>query len=554
MAGRDPPYNRGMNLPGMPLSRPTLRANTVLVATGLLLLLFANTRFWQIALSSLPPGQPLQAALFVACLGAVLFVLIMVLVLPLGFGPLLKPWLVVLLLLSAGAAYFMHNYGSVIDRLALQSVAETDVREAGEWLSWRMLWTLLGLWVLPVAALLWVRIEQRPWKRELWSRLKLVLACALLLPLAALLSGKHIASTVRNHSELRYLMNPVSVLSASLSYAHAVRGGHSGPIEPLGRDAHRGGAMAPGGKPLLLVLLVGESARASSFALDGYARDTNPELSKLPIVNFSNVRSCGTDTTVSVPCMFSNLGRADYDEGMAHGRENVLDVLAHAGFDVTWYDNNTGSKDVAIRQREVDLADVFDKRFCTYGCYDETLLNALRGQLPSLDKDSVIVLHTKGSHGPAYYLRYPPAFERFQPVCRTNELQRCTRQEILNAYDNSILYTDHVIAEAIRTLAADTQVDSAVVYVSDHGESTGEKGLYLHGAPYLVAPDDQTHVPMLLWLSDGFRTRRGVDMGCLRAKGGAPLSHDNLFDLLLGLLDVRTGVYRPAQDPIAGCL
>ncbi len=551
MAGLGPPYNRGMSLSR--IARPTLRANTVLVITGLFLLLFANTRFWQVALSSLPPGEPLQNALFVACMGAVLLVLIMVLVVPLAFRRLLKPWLVLVLLLSAGAAYFMHNYGTVIDRLALQSVAETDVREAGEWLSWRMLWTLLVLWLLPVALLLWIRIEKRSWKKELWSRLKLVLALALLLPLAALLSGKHIASVVRNHSELRFLMNPTSVLSASLSYAHAMREVGSAQAKPIEHDAHRSGAMAPGGKPLVLVLLVGESARASSFSLDGYARDTNPELSKLPIINFSNVRSCGTDTTVSVPCMFSDLNRTDYSEAKAAARENVLDVIAHAGFDVSWYDNNTGSKDVASRLREVDLADVFDKRFCTYGCVDGNLVNALREQLPNVNADSVVVLHTKGSHGPAYYLRYPPGFERFRPVCKTNELQRCTRQEILNAYDNSILYTDHVIAETIGMLAADTRVDSAVVYVSDHGESTGEKGLYLHGAPYLIAPDDQTHVPMLLWMSDGFQARRGVDMACLRAKSGESLSHDNLFDLLLGLLDVRTGVYRATQDPVDGC-
>ncbi len=538
----------------MTLPRPTLRANTVLVAAGLFLLLFANTRFWQVALSSLPQGEPLQNALFVSCLGAVLLALVMLLVLPLSFRPLLKPWLVLLLLLSAGAAYFMHNYGTVIDRLALQSVAETDYREASEWLSWRMLWTLLLLWLLPVALLLWVRIEKRPWKQELWSRLKLVLVLALLLPVAALVSGKHIASVVRNHSELRFLMNPVSVLSATLSYAHAIREASNIKAEPIGRDAHRTGPMARDGKPLVLVLLVGESARASSFSLDGYGRDTNPELSRLPIVNFSNVRSCGTDTTVSVPCMFSDLNRTQYSEAKAAARENVLDVLAHAGFDVRWYDNNTGSKDVAARVREIDLADVFDKRFCTYGCVDGNLVNALREQLPAVTGDSVVVLHTKGSHGPAYYLRYPPGFERFKPACKTNELQRCSRQEILNAYDNSILYTDHVIAETIDLLAADTRVDSAVLYVSDHGESTGEKGLYLHGAPYLIAPDDQTHVPMVLWLSEGFQARRGVDMACLRANSGRALSHDNLFDLLLGLLDVRTGVYRAAHDPVAACL
>lgn len=534
--------------------RPVVRANTALIATGLFLLLFANTRFWQIALASISPGFAMSSVLFVVCLGAVLFVLIMLLVLPLGFGPLLKPWLIVLLLVSACAAYFMHGYGSVIDRLALQSVAETDLSEASEWLSWRMLWTLLGLWLLPSALLLWVRIEPRPGKRELWSRLKLILACALLLPLAALLSGKHIASTVRNHKELRYLMNPVSVLSAALSYVHAARAAHGVAAQPIGQDARRVGPMATGVKPLLLVLLVGESARASSFALDGYERPTNPELSRLPIVNFPDVRSCGTDTTVSLPCMFSRLDRSDYSEAAAAARQNLLDVLAHAGFDIRWYDNNTGSKGIAARFPQVDLSGSADKRYCTYGCVDGLLVNALRERLHALSRDSVVVLHTKGSHGPAYYLRYPPAFDRFRPACETNELQRCTREQILNAYDNSILYTDHVIANTIDMLAADAKIDSAVIYVSDHGESTGEHGLYLHGAPYLIAPDNQTRVPMVLWLSEGLRARRGLDLACLRRQASRPMSHDNLFDLVLGLLDVRTAIHRPAFDPIAPCI
>lgn len=192
------------------------------------------------------------------------------------------------------------------------------------------------------------------------------------------------------------------------------------------------------------------------------------------------------------------------------------------------------------------------------GCWDGLLVDRLQRELVATRADRplhdrVIVLHTKGSHGPAYYLRYPPAFERFTPACRSNELSRCTPQEIRNAYDNSILYTDHVLASAIDALAARRDVDSALVYVSDHGESTGEHGLYLHGAPYLVAPDAQTHVPMLLWLSDGFRMRRGINLSCVDRQRHLPASHDNLFDLVLGLLDVRTSAYRARLDPLAPC-
>ena len=537
--------------------RPALRANTLLLLATLFLLLAANGRFWHVVLPLAPAG--LAGAGFVLAVGALLLVLVAIVLLPLSFKPVFKPWLAFVLFVAAGAAYFMDNYGAVVDRFAVQSVAETNLQEGGEWLSWKMLWAFLGLCALPVAALCWVRIDWQPFRRELWSRTKLALALALVLVLAAVLSGRQIASTLRNHRELGHLANPVAVLSAALSYAHHLHGTVDVVAAPLGRDARRDGGMATGGKPVVFVLVLGESARAASFSLGGYARDTNPELSKLPIDYFRNVHSCGTDTAVSVPCMFSNLGRGDYTESKAAGSENALDILAHAGYRVTWYDNNTGSKGVAKRLDERDEYDNQDPRFCgKAGCFDEMLVDNLRGELGAKTDDraaadKVIVLHTKGSHGPAYYQRYPEAFARFQPTCTTNELQLCTREQIINTYDNTILYTDHVVASAIHALQADATVNSALLYIADHGESTGERGLYLHGAPYLIAPESQTHIPMVLWLSDGFRARRGLDAACIAARRGTELSQDNLFDTLLGMLGVRTTAYRPALDAFAGC-
>ncbi|MFT3897334.1 MAG: phosphoethanolamine--lipid A transferase [Thermomonas sp.] len=534
------------------LTRPLLRANTVLLLAALFLVLAANDRFWRVLLPLAPAG--IAGAGFMLSVGAVLLVLVLVLLVPLAFKPLLKPWLGFVLFAAAAAAYFMDNYGAVVDRFAIQSVAETNLQEGGEWLSWKMPWTLLVLFALPLAALCWIRIDWQPFRRELWSRAKLVLAMALALGLVAGLAGRQLASVVRNERSLGHLANPVAVLSASMSYAHHLRGTVDAVAAPLGRDARREGGMAAGGRPVVFVLVVGESARAASFSLGGYARDTNPELAGLPIDYFRNVRSCGTDTAVSVPCMFSNLGRSNYKESKAAASENVLDILSHAGYRVAWYDNNTGSKGVARRLDEHDDYHDQDPRFCGKGgCIDALLVDRLRTELGSKDDDRFIVLHTKGSHGPAYYQRYPDAFARFQPACATNELQRCTRAQIVNAYDNTILYTDHVVASAIRALQADGGVDSALLYLSDHGESTGESGLYLHGAPYLIAPESQTRIPMLLWISDGFRSRRGLDPACIAARRDAPLSQDNLFDTLLGLLGVRTSAYRPALDAFAGC-
>lgn len=169
-------------------------------------------------------------------------------------------------------------------------------------------------------------------------------------------------------------------------------------------------------------------------------------------------------------------------------------------------------------------------------------------------RDVAIVLHQLGNHGPAYYRRYPPAFRRFLPTCDTSELRSCTREQIVNTYDNAILYTDDLLAKAIGFLKAQQRrYDTVLLYLSDHGESLGELGLYLHGLPYAIAPSTQTAVPMILWVSEGFQRQMSLQANCLRQQGRAPASHDNLFHSLVGLLSIRTPVYREERDLFARC-
>ncbi len=159
-----------------------------------------------------------------------------------------------------------------------------------------------------------------------------------------------------------------------------------------------------------------------------------------------------------------------------------------------------------------------------------------------------------GNHGPSYFRRYPPAFARFQPACESDDLRRCSPEQIVNAYDNAILYTDHVLASLVAKLqAASATVDTALLYVSDHGESLGEKGLFLHGMPWAVAPQEQTRGPMLMWMSEAWGRDTGLDIGCLRRRATAPAAHDHVFHTVLGLLDVGIEVYAPAFDLSAGC-
>jgi lipid A ethanolaminephosphotransferase len=309
--------------------------------------------------------------------------------------------------------------------------------------------------------------------------------------------------------------------------------------------------------PHVLVIVLGETARAQNFSLLGYARDTNPELAKLPITAFSNVKSCGTSTEISVPCMFSPYGRADYDESRIRNSESLLDVLARAGYRVRWIDNQSGCKGVCkgagVEYEKIDPALAPD--LCRDGeCYDEVLARRLETVLPEVRENTVFVLHMMGNHGPAYFRRYPAAFRRFVPDCATAELRDCSREQVVNAYDNAIGYTDHVLARVVGVLnGAAGRLDSAMLYVSDHGESLGENGLYLHGIPYAIAPEQQTHVPMMVWLSPAMSRGGDVSARCLRAKADSALSHDNLFHSVLGLLDVSTSVYREERDIFDGC-
>ncbi len=532
--------------------RPQLRANTVLLLVVAFLVAALNTRFWRVVFSAHDFAGLHGIGVAVAVAGA-LFALTTIMLLPLSFRWTLKPGLTVALLLAAGAAFFMSDFGAVIDRHALASVYETDAREATEWVSARMLLTLGLLGVLPAVLLWWVRIDWQGPVRELWSRIKLTLLVCALLGVSALSFGKDIASLVRNHMELRHLANPFALLAAQLSYMDHARNDNR-PLEKIGLDAKRGGALAAGERPAVLLLAIGESARAASYGSLGYGRDTDPQMRALATVNFRDVRSCGTNTATSLPCMFSGVGRTEYKDGMAKYRENLLDVLMRAGYDVVWIDNNTGSKRLAMRATEKFLGDGKDPALCNpEGCYDEVLLRQLKQDLPAVKRDTVFVIHLLGSHGPAYYARYPAEFATFKPECRSNQLQQCDDQQLHNTYDNTIHYADHIVGSATALLRDDAAIDPALLYVSDHGESLGEHGLYLHGAPYAIAPDQQTRVPMQLWVSDRFAARRGLDLACLRGRAGQPMSHDNFFHSVLGLADVETTLRKPPLDFTAGC-
>jgi len=258
--------------------------------------------------------------------------------------------------------------------------------------------------------------------------------------------------------------------------------------------------------------------------------------------------------------MFSHLGRSAFNE-RAENFENVLDVVQRAGLAVLWIDNQAGCKGVCDRVPNVNLSGSRHPAFCAAGadCLDGILLEGLDQRIAAMPPERrargvVVVLHTMGSHGPAYSQRSPAAAKRFLPECTSVNLHDCSSQALLNAYDNSIVYTDWVLGSAIDWLKSrQDSYDTAMLYLSDHGESLGENNLYLHGLPYALAPDVQKHVPWITWMSAGFVQARGVRLDCLRAGADRPVSHDDLFSSLLWMVQVQTSAYRPERNAYGHC-
>lgn len=462
------------------------------------------------------------------------------------FGRATKPVLIVVLLLSALSAYFMDSFGIVINDEMLQNVAQTNPGEARDLLNLKLLVYFLGLGVLPAVLVGKVRLRWQGWRVELLGRLKLLVLSLFVMIGLVLLFGSFYASFAREHKPLRSFANPAYPLYSVVKYA---RSRFVAPVDKtvavIGMDAR-----IPRDDPHreLVILVVGETARADHFSLNGYARDTNPLLREADVISFSDFQACGTSTAVSVPCMFSISGSA----GKAAGQESLLDVLQHAGVNVLWLDNNSDSKGAAVRVPYQDYKSPQFNTVCDVECRDEGMLVPLQAYIDNHPMgDIVIVLHQMGNHGPAYYKRYPPAFERFKPACQSSDLSQCTQEAIVNAYDNALLYTDYFLAKTIDLLKKNNdKFETAMFYVSDHGESLGEAGAYLHGLPRAIAPQAQLHVPAIMWFGAGFDE---LDRPALRAKRNLSFSHDNLFHTVLGFLEIEASIYRPGMDILDGC-
>ncbi|MCW0320370.1 phosphoethanolamine transferase EptA [Pantoea dispersa] len=509
-------------------------------------------RAWEII-----PYTRVHDYLFAASMPVVLVAAFYLLFSLLAWPWIRKPLLIVLILSSAAANYFMHSFGTVIDTNMIENVFESNAQETGALMSRNYVIWMLLMGILPVALVCSVRISNRQrWWWNLLQRLASALGAVLVILLMAVLFYKDYASLIRNNKGLVKMITPANIVSGTGHYVDQRYLQGSQALVKIGEDAKKGPLITAEPKKTLVVLVVGETARAENFSLGGYARDTNPQLKKQQVIYYPNASSCGTETAISVPCMFSNMPREHYDANLAHHQEGVLDVLAHAGISVLWRENDGGCKGACDRVPHTDMTQWQLPQYCHDGfCLDDVLLHRFDSYVDSLHNDGIIVLHQMGSHGPAYFKRYPAAFQRFTPTCDSNQIQDCDHQALVNTYDNSLLYTDDMLSRTIDKLKGlSDRFNVALVYLSDHGESLGEHGMYLHGAPYLFAPSQQTHIPLLLWMSPGYAAAYHIDQACLRQQAAeTAVSQDNLFHTVLGLFNIQTQQYQPQLDMIKSC-
>ncbi|HHQ4624976.1 TPA: phosphoethanolamine transferase [Aeromonas veronii] len=529
----------------------------VLQTNLLLVLFFALVLNWPIflhfytvlsALTHVKAGFAISIPLvLIAALNAVFI--------PFTFRFVLKPFFTVLILTGSIVSYAMLKYGVIFDAGMIQNIVETNSGEAGAYLNGSVaLWFLLtGL--LPVLVLWSLRIRYPArWYQGLAWRAGALAISLLFIGGVASLYYQDYASVGRNNKSLVKEIVPANYVHGLYKYGRDVLFATPIPYQHLGTDAR---VVARGGKPTLMFLVVGETARSQNYSLNGYGKATNSFTAKEQgVVSFRDVRSCGTATAVSVPCMFSNLTRRGYDDQLASSRDGLLDVLQHAGVSVLWKENDGGCKGVC---RNVPTIEILPKSYPALcqgeSCYDEVLLEGLDQQIAGMKGNKLVAFHLMGSHGPTYFRRYPASERAFMPDCPRSDIENCSNEELVNTYDNTIRYTDKVVGLLIDKLKSlESQYDVGLVYLSDHGESLGAMGLYLHGTPYKFAPDDQTRVPLLTWFSPQLQADRQLDMGCLAAEASSQrFSHDNLFHSMLGIMDVQTSVYDNKLDLFKPC-
>lgn len=469
-----------------------------------------------------------------------------------------KPILILIFIVSSMSAYFMDTYHIVIDESMIRNTLQTDMAESMDLFSIKQLLYLVFLGILPSFVIYKLKIQYPKIAKGVLIKFLTIAVALIIIAGSLFLFSKHYTSFFREHKPLRYSANPAYWMYSIGDYISKTINNGKVKLQQIGLDATRIEEendekydKDATHEHELVIMVVGEALRADHLSINGYKLDTTPKLSKQNIINLPNVYSCGTSTAVSVPCMFSIIEQITYSYKKGRNTENVLDVLTHTkDISVLWRDNNSDSKGVALRVESQNYKTPELNTICDETeCRDEGMLVGLKEYIATQkNKDILIVLHQMGNHGPAYYKRYPKEFEKFTPVCRTNQLEKCTQEEISNAYDNAVLYTDTFLSKTIDFLKTyDKKYETTMIYMSDHGESLGENGVYIHGLPYFMAPDAQTHVASFMWFGEQ-TLKEDINISKVEQIKHKKYSQDNLFHTLLGLFEINSTVYNKSMD------
>jgi len=504
---------------------------------------FISVAFNYLFLNRLVESSSLVVGIITAVVLFLAFVIVYALILQKYIAKYLLGFLIIG---NSTALYFMQTYNVEIDKIMMINVFQTDSAEIGALISIKMLWFVL-IDVLLFYLLVKCNFDFQNWKVNLQQRVKVIIICAILLALILLPFVNKLDTFVQEKKHLLYLMLPTNYISSAIS-AIKILQKHDA-IKPLNKKAEINHYWKDKNRKNLIIVVVGESVRDANYSLSGYKRDTNTYLKpfKEDMMIFRKTKACGTSTSISVPCMFSVYGQENFIPGSASYLENVLDVFKYNGYKVIWRENNSSCKGNCTR--------VITEVFCQdNSCPDGLMQTDLKEKIKSLNNNAVIVLHQYGSHGPDYFLRYPEEFEKYKPVCKSQILKDCEYQEIVNAYDNSIVYNSYLASEMLKDLQTlGDEYNIVVFYTSDHGESLGEEDIYLHSAVYDRAPKYQTEIPFWVWMPKSTQLNMNYNKKCLKEQTKQQISHDYLFHSMLGVAGLKIEAYNSELDIFAKC-
>jgi lipid A ethanolaminephosphotransferase len=445
---------------------------------------------------------------------------------------LLKPFCMLMAMGNAVALYFVVTYHVVLDETMMGNVLNTDFTESSEYLHPTLVVYVLILGVLPCWLLARLYIRWTPRFRIAC----MALACLLITVIWCLVTSRSWLWFDENSKIVGGMIMPSSYVINTGRY-----------LVPRLTSSDIPATLPPAtfssDAKTVVILVIGEAARARNFQIYGYNRPTNPLLSKARVLALKNATTCATYTTAAVRCILSNV---DSSSPFSQRYEPLPSYLQRNGVDVIWRTRNWGEPPIKVQtyQKAGDLSAACAGARCAY---DEILLSGLEQRIKASSSQRVlVVLHQSGSHGPAYYEKYPTEFEYFKPVCKSVDLGKCSHDELVNAYDNTILYEDYFLFRVIGVLEQLQDTATLMIFVSDHGESLGEYGMYLHGIPYTIAPDVQRDIPFIIWMSDEFIRRRAVRTDRLESQ--AIHSQRDIFHTVMGAFSMHSNAYSSKYD------